>query len=135
MEDELLGEATVNITDTLKSGDFDGASHSLYPGCCRLNTQDRLGAIGPSASSLPHRRSSKGEDTPLPPRPPDAAPPKEEFVSSILRPGGPSCMGVFGTPSPPIANSTKGRTYSPAGEAWEMSAEPPRPEKKESLDI
>jgi hypothetical protein len=51
MEDELPGEATVNITDTKKSGDFDGASHFLYPGCCRINTQDRLGAIGPSTSS------------------------------------------------------------------------------------
>jgi len=46
-EDELLGEGTVDITDTLKSGEFDGAPHFPFspPGCCMLNIQDRLGAI------------------------------------------------------------------------------------------
>jgi hypothetical protein len=36
-EYEPLGEVTVDITDTLRSGDFDGASHFLSPGRCRLN--------------------------------------------------------------------------------------------------
>ena len=35
-EDELLGEGTIDITDTLKSGEFDGASHFLSPGRCNL---------------------------------------------------------------------------------------------------
>ena len=34
---EPLGESTVDITYTLKCGDFDGASHFLFPDRCRLN--------------------------------------------------------------------------------------------------
>ncbi|KAI0264287.1 hypothetical protein BGY98DRAFT_1042221 [Russula aff. rugulosa BPL654] len=34
---EPLGESTVDITYTLKCGDFDGAPHFLFPDRCRLN--------------------------------------------------------------------------------------------------
>ena len=91
---------------------------------------------GPSAqrqstqppSSHVNRRASKSEDSPLPPLPQGAGP-KEEFVPSILRPGGPPAGGPprtvvqpnhetrapdvpvherhqAATPSPPIANGT-----------------------------
>jgi len=36
-EDELLGEGTVDITDTLKSGEFDGAPTFSLPSCHDLN--------------------------------------------------------------------------------------------------
>jgi hypothetical protein len=52
--------------------------------------------------SLPNRQSSKGEDMPSPPLPPDAAPTKEEFLSSILCPGRSSCTGIVGTHHPPL---------------------------------
>ena len=232
-EDELLGEGTVDITDTLKSGEFDGASHLLSPqvaagstsridwvplslkgtqrgdvylemtffaaGPAPLNRrpskftnpaerlarpqqqpaaqrpqrlvsqplpsglapgrqwaqrpnsnegsrQGRPTAIqqvplpgswpGPSAqqrqstqtsaASLPNRRSSRGEDTPLPPLPPNATPPKEEFVPSILRPGGPSRTGVGGAPSPPMANGTPGHHHTMPNDSGPNTAYPPR---------
>ncbi|KAI0265493.1 hypothetical protein BGY98DRAFT_1103033 [Russula aff. rugulosa BPL654] len=125
-EHEPLGEATVDITDTLKSGDFDGASQFLSPDRCGLNTQDRLCLKEPSADSWrrlsqgitaqvkrgpPTQTSSTGEDMPLPPLPPDAAPTKEEFLPSILCPGGSSRTGVVGTPSPPTSNGTAGHHH------------------------
>jgi hypothetical protein len=230
-EDELLGEGTVEIADTLKSGEFDGASHFLSPqvdagstsridwvplslkgtqrgdvylemtffaaGPAPLNRRpskftnpaERLarpqqqpaaqrpqrlvsqplpsgltpgrqaqrphsnegsrqgrpkiqqvplpGAWpGPSAqqrqstqssaSSFPNRRSSRGEDTPLPSLPPDATPPKEEFVPSILRPGGPSRTGVGRAPSPPIANGTPGHHHTTPNDPGANTAYPPR---------
>jgi hypothetical protein len=84
-----------------------------------------------SVSSHPNRRTSKSEDTPLPPLPQDAGP-KEEFVPSILRPGGPSRMVgqpihesratppdvaaherySVGTPSPPVANGAAGHHHT-----------------------
>ena len=36
-EDELLGEGTIDITDTLKSGEFDGAPTFSLPSCRGLN--------------------------------------------------------------------------------------------------
>ena len=36
-DDELLGEGTVDISDTLKSGEFDGAFPFLFP-CCLCST-------------------------------------------------------------------------------------------------
>ncbi len=59
-DDELLGEASLDITDTLKSGEFDGASHFLFPGRCRLNIQDRLGTIESERNSA--RRRFSGDD-------------------------------------------------------------------------
>jgi Ca2+-dependent lipid-binding protein len=44
-EDELLGEATVDITDTLKSGEFDGAPNVLSPKLLWAQPSDRLGAL------------------------------------------------------------------------------------------
>ncbi len=37
-DDELLGEGTIDITDTLKSGEFDGAPTFSLASCCGLNT-------------------------------------------------------------------------------------------------
>lgn len=59
-EDELLGEGTLDITDTLKSGEFDGAPHFLSPCCSRLNIQDRLGAI--ESEGDPARRRLSRDD-------------------------------------------------------------------------
>ena len=234
-EDELLGEATLDITDTLKSGEFDGASH-LFLCCCRLkvridwvplslkgtqrgdvflemtffaagpaplnrrpskftNPAERLarpqqpvvqrpqrlvsqplpsalapGGQGPrpnsnegsrqgrpqqvplpgpwpgpsaqqrqstklSASSLPNRPSSRNEAT-LPPLPEDPGP-KEEFVPSILRPGGPSRMGVqpiqdvpvrerHSVGSPPIANGNAGHHHTTPSDSGTNTTYPSR---------
>ena len=44
-DDELLGEGTIDITDTLKSGEFDGAPTFLSRKLLRAQHADRLGAI------------------------------------------------------------------------------------------
>jgi Ca2+-dependent lipid-binding protein len=44
-DDELLGEGTVDITDTLKTGEFDGASPFLSPQLMQAHYSNRLGAI------------------------------------------------------------------------------------------
>jgi len=47
-EDELLGEGTIDITDTLKSGEFDGAPpFSLFGRYRFTHSKDRLGAFEP----------------------------------------------------------------------------------------
>lgn len=238
-DDELLGEGTVDITDTLKSGEFDGAPPFSLPSCYTLNIEidwaplslkgtqrgevylemtffaagpapltrrpskftnpsERLsqpqqpvsqrpqqrvvsqpspsllspgGQVplanspegsrqvrpkvqqvplpgrwpGPSAQqhqstlppapSHPNRQSSNSEDAPLPSLPQDVGP-KEEFVPSILRPGGPSHPVVHpiqerhavpqdapaqqrypaGTPSPPFTNGTAGHHHTAPNE-------------------
>jgi hypothetical protein len=93
-----------------------------WPGPSAQQRQSTL----PSASSQPMRRSSKGEDAPLPPLPPDAQQPREEFVPSILRPGGPSRMGIAGAPSPPIPNGTTGHHHATQNDSSANTAYPPR---------
>jgi Ca2+-dependent lipid-binding protein len=44
-DDELLGEGTIDITNTLKSGEFDGAPTFLSHKLLRAQHGDRLGAI------------------------------------------------------------------------------------------
>ena len=80
----------------------------------------------PPGSSPPNRRSSKSEDAPLPPLPPNATPPKEEFVPSILRPGGPSHTGFVGSPLTPIPNGTTGHHHTMPNDSAANTAYPPR---------
>ena len=46
-EDELLGEGSVDVTDTLKSGEFDGAPVSLFSYYGFTHSKDRLGTLEP----------------------------------------------------------------------------------------
>jgi Ca2+-dependent lipid-binding protein len=59
-DDELLGEGTVDITDTLKSGEFDGAPHFLSPKLLCAQHSDRLGAI--ESQGYPARRGFSRDD-------------------------------------------------------------------------
>ena len=99
-----------------------------WPGA---SAQQRQTTQHPVPSHLNRRSSSKSEDAPLPPLPQDAGP-KEEFVPSILRPGGPPRpvgppvhetratppdVAVHerypvGTPSPPVANGAAGHHHT-----------------------
>jgi Ca2+-dependent lipid-binding protein len=44
-DDSFLGEGTVDITNTLKTGEFDGISPFLSPGLSLAKYRDRLGTI------------------------------------------------------------------------------------------
>lgn len=51
-EDELLGEGSVDITDTLKTGEFDGAPpFSLFDRYGSTHSKDRLGTVEPERHS------------------------------------------------------------------------------------
>ena len=58
-EDELLGEGAIDITDTLTSGEFDGASHFPFSPQV-VDIQDRLGPI--ESEGDPARRRLSRDD-------------------------------------------------------------------------
>lgn|SRR5712671_151089 len=55
-DDELLGEADVDITDTLKSGEFDGAPPLSLPQAAMAEHRNRMGAFVYEGRAAARRR-------------------------------------------------------------------------------